>query len=111
MCFLVLLDDLVLLLFVGSRSHGQSAVGTRVGLDRRELLGLLILIVSPCRRCLDSFTNLIVFQILFVQIVGVLATRGDIFTLVLVGAVSATWRQVVAQSVHVVGVLSRVNNL
>ena len=84
-CFLVLLEDLVLLLFIGSRSHGQSAVGTRVGLDRRELLGLLILIVSPCRRSLDSFTNLIVFQILFVQIVWVLATRGDVLAQCLLG--------------------------
>ena len=44
MSLFILFHDLVLLVLVGSSSHRQGAIGTRVGLDGRELLGLLVLV-------------------------------------------------------------------
>ena len=87
MCLLVLLHDLVLLLFICCRRHSQSAIGTRVGLDRRKLLRLLVLVAGIG---LDSIADGVVLEVLFVEIVVLAASIQLIFNLI--WAVTATWR-------------------
>ena len=60
MRLLVLLHDLVLLFLVGSCGHCQGAIDSGVGLDGRELLGLLVLVACSGCGWLNGIANRVV---------------------------------------------------